>query len=174
VKEKTVLQVVELTNPKYFLSPVSSTFHGRDIFAPVAAHLAIGVPLADFGEPVETIQELKLSLPFLEGMTLKAEVLYIDRFGNAITNVSQEILETMQTELQTEQMEVRIKETRIRGIAGSYRDILQGEEVSSANHKNPLGIICNSLNLLEFFVYRGNAQTEYEIEVGVPVEILFL
>jgi S-adenosylmethionine hydrolase len=107
-------------------------------------------------------------------MTLKGEVLYVDRFGNAITNVSREMLETMQTELQTERMEVRIKGTRIRGLARSYRDGPTEEVLASPNPHASLGMICNSWNLLEFFVYRGNAREEFGIEVGDPVEILFL
>lgn len=79
--------IVELANPAYRLSAVSSTFHGRDLFAPAAAHLACGVPLTAFGPPVS--DPVRWPLPRLEGVAggLRGEVLYVDRFGNCITSI---------------------------------------------------------------------------------------
>ena len=86
-------RAVSLTNERYFRSPVSSTFHGRDIFAPVAAHLSLGAALEDLGEPVERIIALP---PFrarlLADGSLRGRVLHIDAFGNLITDVRVEDL----------------------------------------------------------------------------------
>jgi S-adenosylmethionine hydrolase len=79
-----VVEAVDIDRSSFRLEPVSATFHGRDIFAPVAARLAGGAALADAGEPCDPDQlvELVLPSPFLEDGALVAHVLYIDRFGN--------------------------------------------------------------------------------------------
>ena len=86
-------RAVYLTNERYFRLPVSSTFHGRDIFAPVAGHLSLGAPLEDLGEPVERITALP---PFRARRqpdgSLRGRVLHIDTFGNLITDVRVEDL----------------------------------------------------------------------------------
>jgi hypothetical protein len=75
---------VEIANPDYMLTPVSPTFHGRDVFAPAAAHLARGVPLAELGPPVDGARLVRLELPVarVEEGRLQATVVAIDRFGN--------------------------------------------------------------------------------------------
>jgi S-adenosyl-L-methionine hydrolase (adenosine-forming) len=88
--QRSVLQVVELTNSEYWrnASP-SCTFHGRDIFAPVAAHLASGVPLTKLGTPIqpETLVQLPLATYTQTTNGYLGKVQYIDRFGNVITNI---------------------------------------------------------------------------------------
>jgi S-adenosylmethionine hydrolase len=76
-----------LTRPSYFLPDVSNTFHGRDVFAPVAAHVARGVPLERFGPAKRRIVELAWSKPKRERSALVAEIVSVDRFGNLITNL---------------------------------------------------------------------------------------
>jgi S-adenosylmethionine hydrolase len=84
----------ELANPAYARSPVSRTFHGRDLFAPAAAHLARGVPLDDLGPPVapDALVRLELPQPELDGEAVVATVLYVDRFGNVQLNLRREHL----------------------------------------------------------------------------------
>ncbi|MBV9424533.1 MAG: SAM-dependent chlorinase/fluorinase [Solirubrobacterales bacterium] len=84
-----VLEAVEIAHSKYRLEPVSATFHGRDIFAPVAAHLAAGTPLAEAGEPCDpdVLVRLELPRPRLADGALVAHAMYIDRFGNVQLNV---------------------------------------------------------------------------------------
>ena len=79
----------ELTNRQYALEPVSRTFHGRDLFAPAAAHLALGVPIEELGPPVdpEALARLDLPRPDVTGTTIRGTILYIDRFGNVQLNV---------------------------------------------------------------------------------------
>ena len=76
-----------LTNQRYWRHPVSATFHGRDIFAPVAAHLSAGVPVDDLGEEVWTLVRLAVEEPQWRGDMLAGRVVHIDRFGNVITNI---------------------------------------------------------------------------------------
>src|SRR5438309_3888894 len=79
----------ELVNPAYALQPVSRTFHGRDLFSPAAAHLSLGVPLAELGPPVDPDALVRLDLPQPEvGQSrIRAAVLGVDRFGNVALNL---------------------------------------------------------------------------------------
>ena len=81
-------EVVLLDNPRYQLPHPSATFHGRDIFAPVAAHLAAGVPLAALGSPLapEALVTITPPMPQWEGEALAGQVLHVDTFGNLITS----------------------------------------------------------------------------------------
>jgi S-adenosyl-L-methionine hydrolase (adenosine-forming) len=84
---------VALENPRYCRSTISSTFHGRDVFAPVAAYLAAGVPLEELGTSVAHPVRLRLPQMLVSSQTVKGEVIYIDRFGNAITSIGRLIWE---------------------------------------------------------------------------------
>ena len=81
-----------LTNGRYHVHPVSNTFHGRDVFSPVAAHLAAGVELSELGEAVDPSSLLRLRLPGAEegGEGVTAWIMSIDRFGNARLSIAQE------------------------------------------------------------------------------------
>jgi S-adenosyl-L-methionine hydrolase (adenosine-forming) len=85
---------VDITRSPHRLEPVSATFHGRDLFAPVAAHLAAGADLADAGDPLDPaeLESVELPRPRREGDALVAHALVVDRFGNAGLNVSHDDL----------------------------------------------------------------------------------
>jgi S-adenosylmethionine hydrolase len=85
----------ELTNPEYALTPVSATFHGRDVFSPAAAHLALGLPLAELGPPIdpEALVRLEVPAPSVSDSSIEATCLYVDRFGNMQLNLRREQLE---------------------------------------------------------------------------------
>ena len=90
VKSRSVVQVVELTNTQYWrAAEPSSTFHGRDIFAPVGAHLASGVPLADLGKAIDPNTLTQQPIPAYETTPTGyiGNIQHIDRFGNVITNI---------------------------------------------------------------------------------------
>jgi hypothetical protein len=84
--------VYEITNPKYMIHPLSRTFHGRDIFASVAAYIARGVPFQDIGTITTHFVDLQFTVGEHRGDRLVGKILYIDRFGNLITNIPEEIL----------------------------------------------------------------------------------
>ena len=88
--------VIELANASYFLSEVSATFHGRDIFAPVAAHLSKGIPPSQFGNKVSDCVLLSWPEPFIqkEGEA-EGQVIHIDRFGNLVTNLTRSFMEEL-------------------------------------------------------------------------------
>jgi S-adenosylmethionine hydrolase len=84
-----IAEVVDLGRSQHRLEPVSATFHGRDIFAPVAAHLAAGAPLGDAGDPIDPDEIIRLDMPmaFLEAGELFAHAIGFDRFGNTMLDV---------------------------------------------------------------------------------------
>jgi S-adenosylmethionine hydrolase len=89
-----VVEAVDIARSKFRLEPVSATFHGRDIFTPVAAHLAAGTPLEEAGEPMEPgeLVSLELPRPRREGGQLVVHAVYIDRFGNVQLDAGHEDL----------------------------------------------------------------------------------
>jgi S-adenosylmethionine hydrolase len=87
----------ELANPEYALDSISRTFHGRDLFSPAAAHLAMGVPLADLGPPVDPEGLVRLDLPehVVEEGAITATLLYVDSFGNIALNLDRDDVEAL-------------------------------------------------------------------------------
>jgi hypothetical protein len=99
--EEKIIGIVSVTNQKFFLKPVSSTFHGRDIFAPVAAYLSLGRDIRDFGKLQPDYNLIKFPQPKIIASqaesvkgggkkSLQGEIIYIDRFGNLITNIQED------------------------------------------------------------------------------------
>ena len=87
-QRENITEVVEILNESFFRKPVSPTFHGRDIFGPVIAHLACGVPVAEFGPVTTSFVTVDFgSVRREDGDTLRGAVIHIDRFGNLITNI---------------------------------------------------------------------------------------
>jgi hypothetical protein len=82
------LKIIELTQTKFWLPSPSTTFHGRDIFSPVAAHLASGVPISELGTPLQSPATLFTSELKLSDQAIEGEIVRIDHFGNLITNIS--------------------------------------------------------------------------------------
>jgi S-adenosylmethionine hydrolase len=92
-------RVVRLVEPKYWRSEISNTFHGRDILAPVAAHLSLGVNPALLGPEVENWEKLEMPTPSRLADRVAGEVIFVDRFGNLITNIPAALVEKPPTHL---------------------------------------------------------------------------
>lgn len=160
---------VELTNPAYRLPALSATFHGRDLFAPAAAHLACGVPLAAFGPPVS--DPVRWPLPRLERLpgALGGEVLYVDRFGNGVTSIGRLHWENEELRLvpafgQGPALEVQTARALVQAagrrwlLRRTYGEVAAGE---------PLALI-GSAGLLELAVAQGSAAA-LGVTVGAEV-----
>jgi S-adenosyl-L-methionine hydrolase (adenosine-forming) len=81
-------EAVSITKQEYWRHPVSATFHGRDIFAPVAAHLSLDLPIREFGEPVDSLNAFAIPVPFKDALGHSiGQIIHIDRFGNLVTNL---------------------------------------------------------------------------------------
>ncbi len=142
------IAAVELTNPSYWRVPVPSrTFHGRDIFAPVGAHLARGVSLTRLGKPIDLASLIQLDIPELEitSAQITGWVQYIDHFGNLITNIPEKLLSATS-------WQVNIGNTEI-SSGNTYSDVSQGKAVS----------LIGSHGWLEIAVNGGNASAELNL-----------
>lgn len=124
-------RVHELTEARWFRQPLSRTFHGRDVFAPVAARLARGEPLASFGPRVNDPLRLPVTPLVSERGQIEGRVAFVDHFGNALTNVTAEALERMfGPETPGSALEVDVFGRRIEGLAQSYGDAAVGTIVA--------------------------------------------
>ena len=161
--EKHPVDAVAIQNSAYYLSEVSNTFHGRDIFAPVAAHLSLGIPLDDIGPPTQTLVQLPIQVPELFGNTLTGEIVKIDRFGNAITNISETAIARLESASTGEMSiyEIRVGSARLNRLNRAYAESGIGK---------PLAII-GSCGLLEIAINGGNAKEGLGIKSGDPVVI---
>ena len=157
------INAVAIQNKAYYLPEVSNTFHGRDIFAPVAAHLSLGVPLDDIGPPVPTLVQLPIQVPERSGNTLTGHIVKIDRFGNAITNISETAMARLEG-APTEGMpiyEIRVGGVRLHRLNRAYAESGVGE---------PLTII-GSYGLLEIAVNGDSAEKQLGLKRGETVVI---
>jgi S-adenosyl-L-methionine hydrolase (adenosine-forming) len=126
-----VEEAVELVEPAYRLEPVARTFHGRDVFVPAAAHLAVGVPLTDLGPSVEpgNLVRLELPEPSIGTRRIRATVVYVDRFGNVQLNLRSEHLEQVGIEPGS-QVEVEVGFERYYAIAArTFAEVRPGDIV---------------------------------------------
>jgi S-adenosylmethionine hydrolase len=147
---------IHLTEPRFRLPRISTTFHGRDIFAPAAAHLANGIDPREMGSPIP-LSDL-VTLPFRQpkpqaNETWQAEILHIDQFGNLITN--------LQIEISDVPISIPIGQERITGLKRTFADVEPGELVAYVG----------SSGYLEIAVREGNAAAQLNLGVGDPVYV---
>jgi len=114
--------VVAVQDETHYRRDVSSTFHGRDMFAPLAAALAGGVDLDSLGPRLDDFQRFPLPLPRRHGQTIRGQVLYVDPFGNLVTNVSGRMLEAVDAS----RVEIHVSGAVIRGLCRAYGDVPPG------------------------------------------------
>lgn len=154
--------VYEITNPKYMIHPLSRTFHGRDIFAPVAAYIARGVPFDEIGTQTTHFVDLQFQLGEHQGDRIVGKVLYVDRFGNLMTNIPQEILPS------------DIEQKNISVVSGDHR-WEQVPFVSSYGFVKQGGMLLTigSSHFLEISVNQGNAAQLLGIGVDADIQFLF-
>ena len=164
IKEDPKPNILELTTEQYFLKGISSTFHGRDIFAPVAAWLSMGIEFHHFGHAISDYR--KLDIPEIErghGI-IKGKVIYIDRFGNIITNITPEdIDDIVKSGIPASNIRTRIGEVEITGIRKYYAEVNKGEPAT----------IINSFGLFEIYAYMDDAAKALNVKKGISIEICF-
>jgi len=159
--QEGIEKVFEIRNPRYMLPKVSSTFHGRDIFCAVAAHLANGTSIDEFGSETHEYVKPEFSKPLTTKGAASGEVIHIDDFGNIVTNIT--LREMVELNIEPNSM---ITAT-IGSLTGkmkfckSYGDVGTGE---------PLALI-GSTGFLEFSINRGNAASTHEAKEGTRVSI---
>ena len=153
------LAAYHLTNKEYWLNPISDTFHGRDIFAPVAAHLSLGVPPEALGEPLADLAWLPSPSPERQGNTIHGQVIYADRFGNLVTNIPAPELANSASVV------VEIKGRRIAGLSHAFHDPLYAAA-------DGLVALVGSHGYLEIAVPDGSAALTLGAGVDEPVNVI--
>ena len=111
-----------LTNPEYWRHPVSATFHGRDVFAPAAAHLSLGTPADALGEPVDGIHSLALPVPRAADGAMAGSVVYADAFGNLVTDITADLLAGLGVSAGDVSVTVNIAGRAIAGLSRAFHD----------------------------------------------------
>lgn len=155
-QENTILAAVELSNSDYWRIPhPSTTFHGRDIFAPVGAHLTQGVPLAELGPAIDPRTLVTLNLPQCqwENQEIAGCIQYIDRFGNLITNIPGNLVIG-----------------KLESVGVGDRMIPGGQTYSDTPRGGPIALI-GSHGWLEIAINGGNASYTFQLAVGAAVRV---
>ncbi len=154
-------QIVVLDRPSFWRTKrPSRTFNARDIFGPVAAHLATGRRLDELGTPTDVFQQLHWAHPLSDDEGVQGFVVHIDHFGNCVTNISREVLENNPRSLRSK---CYVGSTIVEGVHATFADVPHGE---------PLALLGSS-DHLEFGINGGDAATLLTIHKGSPVSLVF-
>lgn len=146
-----------IENPYFVLEKVSHTFHGRDIFAPVAGYLSLGIKPSAVGRKVEEIVRLSLPSPYCEEKRIIGEIIGFDHFGNAITNISEELIRDKKA------LKIKVGVRTIEGLSSSYAE---------KPPLTPLAILGSS-GFLEISLNLGSARSALKLKKGDEVEVTF-
>ncbi len=138
LRNETISRIHLVQNTRYFLQPVSRTFHGRDIFAPAAAHISHGLPVQELGPVVTGLIRLPWPEPRRSKNAVDGEVLYVDRFGNAITNIPASLVEGLGADLT-----VFHGRNQLCRVASFYGAVAAGRAVAVAGSSGFLEIAVN-------------------------------
>jgi S-adenosyl-L-methionine hydrolase (adenosine-forming) len=156
-----VKQVFVLTKKKYFLSPVSSTFQGRDLFAPVAAYLSLGIKAEALGERTDTWVELSLGKPKQKAKELVGEILHVDVFGNLTSNIDGKSFSDFTG---SHPFSIRVGKHTLSGLKKGYWEGKKREMIA----------LIGSGGFLEISVREGNAQKRLKTRRGDKIRIIIL
>ena len=147
--------IYQIENERYTLKNVSGTFHGRDIFAPVAAHLSLGLNPAALGNKVDNPVVLPGLYPVAKGQTLTGKIVRFDRFGNALSNIS---IESFNNFVKGRPFRVQLLDMRFETLSRSY-------------FEDPYTCVVGSSGNLEFGLFNGNLAQDKSIKKGDKVTV---
>ena len=153
----------EITNPAYALEPVSPTFHGRDVFAPAAAHLALGLDPGDLGDAVEPDSLVQLEVPKAEigSRRIRATCLYVDRFGNIQLNLTAGEVEPLGI-VPGQQVEIELPVDRFYAVAArTFADARPGDII----------LYEDAYRNIALAISRGNAAQTFHVKAGTEVRL---
>ena len=157
-QKERLKQIIVPNKRKYHLSKVSTTFHGRDIFAPVAAHLSLGIKAGAFGNKADSLEGLGFRRPVIQEGKLRGEILHVDAFGNLVSNIDEGRLFQF---IRGRPFVVRAGRRTIRGLKKGYWEGEKGEPIA----------LFGSGDFLEICVREGNAQKALKVKRGDPIRI---
>ncbi|MGF1670516.1 MAG: S-adenosyl-l-methionine hydroxide adenosyltransferase family protein [Balneolaceae bacterium] len=152
-------KATKLSNPDYWLKNKSNTFHGRDVFAPVAAHLTKGVPVHEFGEQLDEIVTYRWAIPIADKDGIQGWVVHIDRFGNLITNIPESMLKNI---IGNRSYKIYVGNMILNNILSTFGSVPDGEPVA----------YIGSSDVLEIGINKGNAKKMLGVEKGAQISIV--
>jgi hypothetical protein len=158
LKREKLKKVIALGKMEFFLPEVSPTFHGRDLFAPVAAHLSFGIAPESFGRVIKSWNEISFPEPVLRQEKLIGEVVHIDTFGNLVCNIDYKNLLKFS---KSRPFVIKIGKRTIRGLKKGYWEGRKDE---------PMALI-GSGGFLEISIKEGNAQKVLKMKKGDRVQV---
>ena len=156
-----VQHVYAIENPRFMRLRISTTFHGRDVFAPAAAHLACGCAASDFGRAVDDYVIPEFSKPRMQKSVLMGTVLHIDAFGNIVTNISSDSLEKMAGRTMETLKADLGGQTAVLKVCTAYGDVARGNAL----------VLVGSHDFLEISVNQGDAAKQFAVKRGDPIRI---
>jgi S-adenosyl-L-methionine hydrolase (adenosine-forming) len=152
-----IIEIVQLDQPQYWLKNVSNVFHGRDIFAPVAAHLANGVPLSQLGTRITDPVRISIPTPAPIKNGWQGQVIFIDNFGSLLTNIDLSHLQNHTG------LRVQVSGIEIQGLVRTFGDRPVGEMIALYGTQNDLTVA----------KVNGSAAQHLGTQIGDPVTVLF-
>jgi hypothetical protein len=152
-------EAIKLNKPEFWRGDRSRTFHGRDIFAPIAAHLSSGISLDKLGDPIKDLVSYHWAVPIGDKDGLQGWVIHIDRFGNLITNISEELLEDT---VGRRKVRIYVGNTMIDHLVNTFGDVEPGEPVA----------FIGSSGMLEVGINKGNAAKMLSVDKGAQISLV--
>lgn len=152
-------RVFELSNRHFWRESVSPTFHGRDIFAPVAAWLSRQGRPERFGAELKELTTYRWARPISDDEGIQGWVVHIDRYGNLITNIPRSFIQSLQGNTS---FKIYVGNTILKEMCHSFCDVAEGEAVA----------LTGSSGMLEIAINKGNAERMLGVEKGAPVSLV--
>lgn len=150
---------VKLNKKEYLRESRSNTFHGRDVFAPAAAHLSRGVTLEELGEPLDELISYRWMQPIADKDGLEGTIIHIDKFGNLVTNISADLIDEV---LAGKQVKIYVGNVILNEINTTFGAVTEGEPVA----------YIGSAGMLEVGINQGNAQKMLGVQKGAQISII--
>jgi S-adenosyl-L-methionine hydrolase (adenosine-forming) len=152
-------EVFELTEPAYWREERSRTFHGRDIFSPVAAHISLGVKLNQLGTPAADLLTYRWATAIADEEGIQGWVVHIDGYGNLITNIPGELI----TPAHNQHLKIYVGTHILGRVSRTYADVSPGEPAA----------VTGSSGMIEIVINKGNAAEMLGVQKGAPVSVIY-
>lgn len=153
------VEAYRLSNQTFWREESSNTFHGRDVFAPVAAHLSKGVAIQELGDPIDDLVTYHWAVPIADKDGIQGWIVHIDRFGNLVTNISKDLLDDT---IGTSRVKIYVGHTMIDRVRNTFGDVEEGEPVA----------YIGSSGMLEIGINKGNASRMLSVDKGAQISIV--
>ena len=162
LEEEKALVLRSVENERYFLPEKSTTFEARDKMAPVAAHLSKGVAVEEFGPELKEYTKVEVKKAELRENEISGQILYIDKFGNLITNIPEKLVQKFQENHKEKRLSLKVTGTEIPRFKKSY----------SSGEKGELLFLVGSLGFVEVAAREDSASRRLQAKPGDPVKIV--